>query len=98
MEFLKQLRKMENINNEIFSDILEQSAITVVISHLNTLKHFVAVELRYSNQLNRTKLGLDVILTLFLKSAEIPLLSKRLVLMFLVSKEHTRGLWYPHIL
>ena len=99
VEFLKQLRKMENINNEIFSDILEQSAITVLISHLNTLKHFVAVELRYSNQLNHTKLCLDVIsLTLFLKSAEIPLLSKRLFLMFLVSKEHTRGLWYPHIL
>ena len=81
-----------------FSDILEQSAITVLISHLNTLKHFVAVELRYSNSLNRTKLCLDVILTLFLKSAETPLLSKRLVLMFLVSKEHTRGLWDPHIL
>ena len=56
------------------------------------------VELRYSNQLNRTKLCLDVILTLFLKSAEIPLLSKRLVLKFLVSREHTKGLWYPHIL
>ena len=70
-----------------FSDILEQSAITVMISHLNTLKHFVAVELRYSNQLNHTKLCLDVILTLFFKSAEIPLLSKRLVLMFLVSKQ-----------
>ena len=89
---------MENINNEIFSDILEQRAIPVVISHLNTLKHLVAVKLRYSNQLNSTKLCLDVILTLFLKSAEIPLLSKRLVLMFLVSKELTRGLWYPHIL
>ena len=87
MEFLKQLRKLENINNEIFSDISEQSAITVVISHLNTLKHFVAAELRYSNQLNRTKLCLDVILTLVFKSAEIPLLSKRLVLMFLVSKQ-----------
>ena len=85
---------MENINNEI----LEQSATTVVISHLNTLKHCVAVELQYSNQLNRLKLGLDVILTLVLKSDEIPLLSKRLVLMFLVSKKHTRGLWYPHIL
>ena len=81
-----------------FFDILEQSAITIVISHLNTLKHFVAVELRYSNQQIRTKLCLDVILTLFLKSAEIPLLSNRLVLMFLVSKEHTRGLWYPHVL
>ena len=89
---------MENINNEIFSDILEQSAITVVISHLNTLKHCVAVELRYFNQLNHTKLALDVILTLVLKSAELPLLLKRLVLMILVSKEHTRGLWYPHIL
>ena len=98
MEFLKQLRKMENINNESFSDILEQSAIKVVISHLNTLKHFIAHDLRYSNQLNRTKLCLDVILTLFLKSAEIPLLSKRLVLIVHVSKEHTRGLWYPHIL
>ena len=98
MEFLKQLRKMENVNNEIVSDILEQSAITVVISHMNTLKHFVAVELRFSNQLNRTKLCLDVILTLFLKSAEIPLLSKRLALTFRVSKKHTRGLWYPHIL
>ena len=75
----------------VFSDILEQSAITVVISHLNTLKHFVAVALRYSNLLNRTKLCLDVILMLFFKSSEIPLLSKRLVLMFLVSKEHTRG-------
>ena len=63
MEFLKQLRKMENINNEIFSDILEQSAITVASIHLNTLKHCAAVELRNSNQLNRTKLGLDVILT-----------------------------------
>ena len=89
---------MENINNEIFSDILEQSAITVVISHLNTLKHCAAVRLRNSNQLNRTKLGLDVTLTLFLKSVEIPLQSKRLVLMFLVSKGQTRGLWYPHIL
>ena len=95
---LEAIEKDGNINNEIFSDILEQSAITVVFSHLNTLKHFVAVEWRFSNQLNRTKLCLDVILTLFLKSAEIPLLSKRLVLMFLVSKEHTRGLWYPHIL
>ena len=45
---------MENINNELFfSDILEQIAITVVIRHLNTLKLCVAVELRYSNQLNR---------------------------------------------
>ena len=79
MEFLKQLRKMEDINNEIFSDILEQRAITEAISHLNTLKHFVAVELRYSNQLHRTNLCLDVILMLFLKSAETPLLSKRLV-------------------
>ena len=78
-----------------FSDILEQSAITMVISYLNKLKHFVAVEWRYSSQLNSTKLCLDVILTLFLKSAEIPLLSKRLVLMFLVSKAHTRGLSYP---
>ena len=89
---------MENINNEIFSDILEQSAITVVISHLNTLKQFVAVALHYSNQLNHTKLCLNVILTLFLKSDETPLLWKKLVLMFLVSKEHTRGVWYPHIL
>ena len=89
---------MENINNEIFSDILEQSAITVDISHLNMLKHYNAVELRYSNQLNRTQLSIDVILTLFLKSTEIPLLSKRLVFMCLVSKEHTRGLWYPHTL
>ena len=78
--------------------ILVQSATTVVISNLNTLKRFVAVELRYSNQLNRTKLCLDVILTLFLKSAEIPLLSKRLVLIFRVSEEHTKGIWYPHIL
>ena len=89
---------MIKINNEIFSDIFEESAKTLVISHLNTLKHFVAVELRYSKQLNRTKLCLDVILTLFLKSAEVPLLSKRLVLMFLVSTENAWGLWYPHIL
>ena len=95
VEFLKQLRKMGNIINELFSDILEESAITVVISRQNTLRHCASVELRYFNRLNRTKLGLDVILTLFLKSAEIPLLSKRLVLMFLVSKEHTRGLLYP---
>ena len=78
------MRKMEGINNEIFSDILEQSAITVVISHLNTLKHCAAVELHCFSQLNRTKLGLDVMLMLFLKSAEIPLLSKSLSLMFLV--------------
>ena len=78
MEFLKKLRKSETINNKIFSDILEQSAITVVIIHLKPLKHCVAVELRYSNQLNRTKLGFDVILTLFLKSGEIPLLSKKI--------------------
>ena len=77
---------------------LEQSAIIVVISHLNTMKHFVAVESRYSYQLNRTKLCLGVNLTLFLKSVEIPLLSKRFVLMFLVFKEHTRGLLYTHIL
>ena len=31
VEILKQLRKMENINNDFFSDILEQRAITVVI-------------------------------------------------------------------
>ena len=98
MEFLKQLRKMENFNNEILSGILEQNTIKVVISHLNMLKYCIAVELRYSNQLNRIKVGLDVILTLFLKSAETPLLSKRLVLMFLVSIEHTRGLEYPHLL
>ena len=98
MEFLKQLRKTKNTNNEIFFDILEQSAITVVVSHLNTLKHCVAIELRYSSQLNRFKFGLDVILTLFFKSAEIPLLSKGLVLIFLVSKEHFRGLWYPQML
>ena len=98
MEFLKQLRKRENIKNENFSDILEQSAITVVTSHLNTLKHCAAVELRYSNQLNQNKFGLIVILTLFLKTGEIPLSSKRLGLMLFVSKEHTRGLWYPHIL
>ena len=54
---LEAIEKDENINNEIFSDILEQSAITVVISHLNTLKHSVATELCYSNQLNLTKLG-----------------------------------------
>ena len=78
--------------------ILVQSATSVVISHLNTLKRFVAVELRYSNQLNRTKLSLDIILTLFLKSAEISLLSKKLVLIFRISKEHTKGFWYPHIL
>ena len=71
LEFLR----LESINNEIFSDILEQSAITAVISHLNTLKHCAVVEMRYSNQLNRTKLGLDAILTLCFKSAEIPLLS-----------------------
>ena len=64
----------------------------------NTLEHCAPVELRNFNNLNRTKLGLDVILTLFLKSAEIPFLSKRLVLIFLVSKEHTRGILYPHIL
>ena len=81
-----------------FSAILEQSAIKLAISNLNTLKHCAAVEMRFSNQLNRTKLGFDVILTLFLKSAEIPMLSERLVFMFLVSKEHTRGLWCPHIL
>ena len=89
---------MENINNEIFSDILEQSALTVEISHPNTMKHCVAVKLRYCNQLNRTKLDLNLILTLFLKSAEIPLQSKRLVLMLLVSKKHTRGLCYPRTL
>ena len=91
---------MENINNEFFSDILEQSKITGEINHLNTLKHCVEVELRYSNQLfNRTKLGLDVIVTLFLKSAEIPLLSKKHGFSVAqVSKEHARGLWYPHIL
>ena len=68
----------------------------MVMSLLNTLKRCVAVKLRFFNQLNRTKLGLDVILTSFLKSPEIPLLSKRLVLMFLVSKEHTRGLVSRH--
>ena len=80
MEFLKQIRKRKNINNEVFSDILEQSAIIVVISHLNTLKHCVVAELRYTSKLNRTKPGLDVILvSFFLKSPKIPLLSKRLV-------------------
>ena len=71
LEFLKRLTKMENINNEIFSDILEQSAKTVVTSHLNTLKHSAAVEMRYSNQLKRTKLGFDVILTVFLNPLAI---------------------------
>ena len=90
VEFLKKLRKMEN-NNEIFSDILEQSAITVMIIHLNTMKHCAAVDLRYSNHLNRTELGLDVSLTLFLKTAEIPLVSNRLVLMFLILKSILGG-------
>ena len=58
----------------------------MVIIHPNTLKQCAAV-LRCSSQLNRFKLGLAVILTLFLKSAEVPLLLKRLVvLMFLVFK------------
>ena len=76
VQILKKLRKLENINNEIFSDILllEHRTITVVNIHLNKLKHCVAIEFRYPNQLNRTKLCLDVILTLSLKSAEIPLL------------------------
>ena len=71
-----------------FSEILELSAISVEISHLNTLKHCVAAELPYSNQLNRTKrLGLDVIMTLFLNSHEVPFLSKKMVLMLLVYKD-----------
>ena len=69
---------MENINNEIISNILEQSAVTAVISHLNTLKPCAAVELRYSNHLNRTKLGLDGNWTLFLKSAATPLLREKI--------------------
>ena len=68
----KQLRERKNISNEIFSDVLEQSAITLVMSYLNTLKHCVAAELRYSNQLNHTKLGLDVILTSFLNHLRSP--------------------------
>ena len=86
MEFLKQLKKTENLNNEF----LRAKGNNSCDHHLNTLKHYAAVELRYSDQLNRIKLGEDVILALFLKSDEIPLLSKRLVLMFLVSKEHAR--------
>ena len=59
MEFLKQLNK-KNISS-IFSEILEQSAITVAVSHPNTLKHCIAADLGYFYQLNRTKLGYDVI-------------------------------------
>ena len=47
----------QNVNNDFFSEILEQSAIKVAVSHPNTLKHCVAVDLRCSNQLNRNKLG-----------------------------------------
>ena len=95
---LEAIKKDGKHHLRFISDILEQSAIAVVIIHLNTLKHCVAVKLRYSSQLKRFKFGLDVILTLFLKSAETPLLFKRFVLMFLVSKKHNKGLWYPHIL
>ena len=99
MEFLKKLTKRtETSIMSFFSDISEQSAIPVVISHLNTFKHYVEAELCYSNLLNRTNFSLDVILTSFLKSPEVPWLAKRLVLMCLVSKEHPRGFWYPHIL
>ena len=35
VEFLKQLRRWKTSIVRLFSDILEQSAITVVISHLN---------------------------------------------------------------
>ena len=86
---------MGNINNEIFSDVLEQSALTVVISHLNTLKHCVAVELCHSNQIPHQAWLLRHFYVIF-KSAEIPLLLKRLVEMFLVSKEHTGGLVSTH--
>ena len=69
---LKHLRKRKHINNEIWSDSLEQSAITVVISHLNSLKHCVAAKLRHSYRLNQTKLGLDVIVTSFLNHLKSP--------------------------
>ena len=55
-------------------------------------------DLRFSSQHDHTKLGLNVILTsLFLKPGGIPLQSIRLVAIFLVSKEHDRGIWYLHI-
>ena len=92
MEFSKQLRKRKTINKGIFFCNLITKCNNSGNQSLSTLKHCVAANLRYSNQLNRTKLGLYAILTSRSKSPEIPLLSKGLVLMFLVSKEHTRGL------
>ena len=85
MKFLKQLIKRKIINNEICSGIVEQSAITVVISDMNMLKHCVAAELHYCNQLNRTKFGLDVIFTSFLNYVISFCSRKDCFLMFLVS-------------
>ena len=58
----------------------------MAIGHSKSFKHCVAADLRYSYW--RTKLGFDVIFTSFLNSPEIHLISKILVKMFLVSKEH----------
>ena len=64
LEFLKQLRKVENINNETFFCHLKAKCNNSGDQYLNTLKHCAAVEMRYFHQLNCTELGLDVILTL----------------------------------
>ena len=73
----------------LVSVILELRAITVVVSHEDTLKH------RFDNH---SKLGLNIILTSFAKPPKITLQSIRFVSMFLESIEHNRGIGYLHIL
>ena len=74
------------------SEILHKRAIKLTLRHQTTLKHCAAADSRYFNQLNRTRLGKSVILASILKSPAIPLKWSKLVLMFLLSKEHTWGI------
>ena len=60
------------------SEILHKIAIKSAVRHQTTLKHCAAVDARYFNKLNRTRLGKSVILTPVSKSPEIRLQSTKL--------------------
>ena len=79
-------------NGILEAEILHQHAITSVIRHQTNWRHCAAANSRYSDQLNRARLGKYVILTSFSKSPEILLQLAKLILMFLLFEEHTWGI------
>ena len=74
------------------SEILPKRAISWSVRLQTTLKHCAVADSRFFDKLYRIRLDKNAILTSFQKLRQIPLQLTKSILMFLLSKEHTRGL------